>query len=51
VIPLIGIAIIPLFPLQLAAVRTVVHATWNAEWMVETWWSHWYSWAGGPIWR
>jgi hypothetical protein len=51
VLPLIGHAIIPLVPLQLAAVKEVRAATWGTEWMEEAWWSRWYSWAGGPIWR
>lgn len=51
VLPLIGFAIIPLVPLQLAAVKEIIAATWSEAWMENIWWSHWYSWAGGPVWR
>ena len=51
VLPLIGLAIIPLAPLQLAAMKEVRATTWRTEWMEQVWWSKWYSWAGGPIWR
>lgn len=51
VIPLIGIAIAPLFPLQISAVKEVRSVTWATDWMEKVWWGRWYSWAGGPIWR
>lgn len=50
-LPLIGFAEIPLIPIQLRAVREVVRATWSTEAMSEDWWSKWWSWAGGPVWR
>lgn len=51
VIPLIGFAIIPLLPLQLAAIKRIVETTWYTDILSEIWWSRWYSWVGGPIWR
>jgi len=51
VVPLVGIALVPLVPNQWAAVKEVRAATWATAWMDHTWWTKWYSWAGGPIWR
>lgn len=51
VVPLIGIALIPLIPLQLAAIQEVVGKTWYTSYMEDIWWSKWYSWLGGPIFR
>ncbi|KAM0748105.1 hypothetical protein T439DRAFT_382588 [Meredithblackwellia eburnea MCA 4105] len=48
---LIGISIIPVTPLQYAAVKEVVRKTWETEWMYENWWRRWYAWAGGPVYR
>ncbi|ORY74988.1 hypothetical protein BCR35DRAFT_306382 [Leucosporidium creatinivorum] len=50
-LPLMGFAEIPLMPIQLQAVREVVRVTWSTEAMREDWWSRWWSWAGGPVWR
>lgn len=50
-LPLIGFAEIPLTPLQLRAVATVARSTWWTPSMHKDWWSHWYSWLGGPVWR
>jgi hypothetical protein len=50
-LPLIGFALVPLVPIQLAAVREVVAATWSTDQMNKEWWSRWYSWVGGPVWR
>lgn len=50
-LPLIGFAEVPLIPIQLRAVREVVRATWSTEAMREDWWSKWWSWVGGPVWR
>lgn len=50
-VALVGVAIVPLAPLQLAAVSEVVSATWDLEWMHENWWKNWWSWIGGPVYR
>ncbi|GAA5922361.1 hypothetical protein JCM1841_003083 [Sporobolomyces salmonicolor] len=48
---LLGVAFVPLAPLQLRAFKEVVATTWDTDWMRQCWWSRWYSWAGGPVWR
>ncbi|GAA6022563.1 hypothetical protein JCM11491_005600 [Sporobolomyces phaffii] len=48
---LLVVALVPLVPLQLRAFREVVATTWRTERMHREWWSRWYSWAGGPVWR
>ena len=50
-VALIGLAIIPLVSVELAAITEIRAATWGTEWMQERWWRHWYSWAGGPVYR
>ncbi|GAA5892177.1 hypothetical protein JCM6882_005716, partial [Rhodosporidiobolus microsporus] len=41
----------PLAPLQYRAAREVLRQTWNSGLLREKWWSKWWSWAGGPVWR
>ncbi|BGP12456.1 Palmitoyltransferase swf1 [Rhodosporidiobolus nylandii] len=48
---LLVVALVPLAPLQYRAVREVVQQTWGTSFMRELWWSPWYGWAGGPVWR
>ncbi|GAA5908329.1 uncharacterized protein JCM6883_004349 [Sporobolomyces salmoneus] len=48
---LLVVALVPLAPLQYRAFREVIATTWRTEKMREDWWSRWYSWVGGPVWR
>ncbi|GAA5972640.1 hypothetical protein JCM11641_002950 [Rhodosporidiobolus odoratus] len=48
---LLIVALVPLTPLQLKACREVIQQTWSTPFMQDRWWSRWYSWAGGPVWR
>ena len=47
----LGLGLLPLAPPQWVALRKVVRATWSSDVMVKKWWSRWYSWLGGPVWR
>lgn len=47
----LGLGLLPLAPPQWVALREVVRATWSSDAMVKNWWSRWYSWLGGPVWR
>lgn len=48
---LLVVALVPLSPLQYRALREVIATTWDTAEMKQEWWSKWYSWAGGPVWR
>ncbi|KAM0793358.1 hypothetical protein ACM66B_000813 [Microbotryomycetes sp. NB124-2] len=51
-LPLIGVAVLPLLPLQRRAIKSVVRYTWSTAEMQRMWWGRpWLSWAGGPAWR
>lgn len=47
----LGLGLLPLAPPQWVALREVVRTTWSSDVMVKKWWSRWYSWLGGPVWR
>lgn len=47
----LGLGLLPLAPPQWVALRKVVRETWSSDVMVKKWWSRWYSWLGGPVWR
>ncbi|GAA5990132.1 hypothetical protein JCM5350_002517 [Sporobolomyces pararoseus] len=48
---LLGVALVPLLPLQIRAFREVISTTWETEQMRIGWWSKWWSWLGGPFYR
>ena len=51
VVPLIVVAIAPLIPLVYAGLCTVLRTTWHGEELAMRWWSRWYCWLGGPVFR
>ncbi|GAA6058523.1 hypothetical protein JCM10212_006962 [Sporobolomyces blumeae] len=49
---LLGVALVPLAPLQLRAFREVIDTTWTSDALEQAWWGRpWRSWLGGPVWH
>lgn len=48
---LIGLGVIPVLKPFYNSLLAVRKYTWDTDYMHRIWWSRWYSWLGGPIWR